>query len=443
MNLKKKKFYRSQDIKPNPKNILTAVAAAENGEIFDLEGYGAAGMSGDMPFILKKEETLPMPHGSELMMLPHRRPLVYNRARDEFEILGKNPFAPKEKIFPVAVFNSPGYVNRHFCAYDDKGAKDPLPLFSYGAVGYAKDGFRSSAILVDAEPRQDLRLMPQKKILNGVNEMQKKYPNNRLMRHLESCALKYGCPAGKNFFLKRYEAPLPTSRVCNADCLGCISLQTTGNLSACQERISFTPTPQEIAELSLEHIANVDKAVVSFGQGCEGDPLMAFSAIEPAIRLIREKTDKGTINLNTNAGLPDKVKALCRAGLDSMRVSMNSVRENCYTAYFRPRSYTFSDVLESIKIAKGLGKFVSVNYLNCPGFTDSEKEAAAFLEFAGATGIDMIQWRNLNFDPNLYFRLMKDIEDPGRPLGMGEVIQRLSEHFPKLIHGYFNPPKKR
>ena len=170
---------------------------------------------------------------------------------------------------------------------------------------------------------------------------------------------------------------------------------------------------------------------------------MAFSAIEPAVRLIREKTDKGTINLNTNAGLPRHVEALCRAGLDSMRVSLNSVRENCYTAYFRPRSYTFSDVLKSIKIAKGLGKFVSVNYLNCPGFTDSKKEAAAFLGFAGDTGIDMIQWRNLNFDPNLYFRLMKAVEDPGPPLGMETVMKRISERFPNLIHGYFNPPKKR
>nr|NJM01815.1 radical SAM protein [Desulfobacula sp.] len=431
---------RTQNIKTG--NILTAVGAAENGEIFDLEGYGAAGMSGETPFVLETADTVPMPHGSELMLLPHRRPLVYNLSENRFEILKKNPFAPKESIFPVAVFNSPGYVNRHFCAYDDTDITVPLPLFAYGAVGFGKGGFRSSALLVDAEPRQDLRLMPQKKILKGVKEMQKKYPGNRLMRHLESCALRYGCPAGKNFFLKRYEAPLPTSRVCNADCLGCISLQTTGNLSACQERISFTPTPEEIAELSLEHISTVDKAIVSFGQGCEGDPLMACAAIEPAVRLIREKTDRGTINLNTNAGLPDKVEALCRAGLDSMRVSLNSVRENCYTAYFRPRSYTFSDVLESIRAAKGLGKFVSINYLNCPGFTDSEKEAAAFLEFAGTTGIDMIQWRNLNFDPNHYFRIMKAVEDPGRPLGMETVMKRISERFPKLRHGYFNPPKK-
>jgi pyruvate-formate lyase-activating enzyme len=414
--------------------------AAENGDIFELEGYGAAGLSGNTPVVLKREQTVSMPHGSELMMLPQRRPIVYNIAKHKFEIIEDNPFDPGEKIFPVAVFNSPGYVNRHFCGFDDKGVKDLLPLFSYGAIGFGKNNFRSAAILVDKEPRQDLRQMPHRGIVKGVNQMQKKYPENRLMRHLETCALQYGCPAGKNFFLKRYEAPLPTSTVCNANCLGCISLQTHNNLCACQERISFTPTPEEIAQVSLEHIANVKNAVVSFGQGCEGDPLTAFKAIEPAIRLIRKKTDKGTINLNTNASLPRHVGKLCKAGLDSMRVSLNSVRENCYQAYFRPKSYQFSDVLKSIHTAKQQGKFVSINYLNCPGFTDSQKEFTALKKFIDIYKIDMIQWRNLNFDPKKYCELMLKIEDGGRTLGMESIIKQLSNNFPKLIHGYFNPP---
>lgn len=416
--------------------------AAENGEIFELEGYGAVGMSGNKQVVLKKEHTIPMPHGSELMMLPKRRPIVYDIATDQFIIIERNPFQPDEKIFPVAVFNSPGYVNRHFCAYDDDTIKDVLPLFSYGAVGFGKNNFRSAALLVDKEPRQDLRKMPHKGIVKGVGRMQKKYPDNRLIRHLETCALQYGCPAGKNFFLRRYEAPLPTSTVCNANCLGCISLQTENNLCACQERIGFTPKPEEIAQVSLEHILHVKKAVVSFGQGCEGDPLTAFNAIEPAIRLIRGKTDKGTINLNTNASLPRHVESLCRAGLDSMRVSINSVRKNLYHAYFRPRSYQFSDVIESIVAAKHQGKFISLNYLNCPGFTDSQKEVAALKKFIDTYKINMIQWRNLNFDPKKYCSLMSQIEDSGRALGMAVMIKELSECFPKLIHGYFNPPKE-
>lgn len=425
------------------KNILTAVVAAENGEIFELEGYGAAGMSGDTPVVLTKNDTIEMPHGSELMMLPDRKPVVFNPMTKRFETFDISPYDPDEKIYPVAVFNSPGHVNRHFCAYDDTGVSSPLPLFSYGAVGFGKNGFRSAALLVDPEPRQDLRQMPRKGVVKGVHQMQQKYPDNRLMRHLETCALEYGCPAGKNFFLRRYEAPLPASTACNAACIGCISLQTENNLCACQERISFTPSPLEIAQVSLEHIAHVKKAVVSFGQGCEGDPLTAFKSIEPAIRMIRKKTDAGTINLNTNAGIPDYVDALCRAGLDAMRVSMNSVREDFYQAYFRPKTYGFADVLKSIGIAKGHHIFVAVNYLNCPGFTDTEKEFDALVSFVETFNIDMIQWRNLNFDPSMYCRLQSKIGDSGRSLGMKAIIQRLEKQFPWLIHGYFNPPKER
>ncbi|MCF8114365.1 MAG: radical SAM protein [Desulfotignum sp.] len=425
------------------KQILTAVAAAENGEIFELKGFGAAGNSGDLPVVLTKADTIGMPHGSELMMLPGRSPVVYNIASERFETLRQNPFAPDEKIYPVAVFNSPGYVNRHFCAYACEKNMPALPLFSYGAVGFSKKGFRSAAFEVDTEPRQDLRQMPRKKVIQGVRQMQKQYPDNRLMRHLETCALEYGCPAGKNFFLRRYEAPLPTSRVCNASCLGCISLQPDTGLNACQDRIAFTPTAKEITQVSMEHIRHVPGAVVSFGQGCEGEPLTAYDVILPAVRMIRDATGQGTINLNTNASFPDRVRQLCAAGLDSMRVSMNSVRKAAYTAYFRPRSYRWEDVRDSIDTAREQGRFVAINYLNCPGFTDSEKEAAALFAFIRTHDINMIQWRNLNYDPQQYITAMEAVTPGGPAMGMASLIKALKSKFPQLIHGYFNPPKER
>ncbi|WP_020588312.1 radical SAM protein [Desulfobacter curvatus] len=423
------------------KQMLTAVVADEHGNIFELDGYAAAGMSGNQFFILTKSGTCPMPHGSELMLLPDRVPIVFNLVTDRFEALETNPFESGQRIYPVGVFNSPGYVNLHFCAYDDSGMDTPLPLFSYGAVGFGKNDFRSAALQVDDEPRQDLRLMPIAGVQRGVEKYRKKYPDNRLMRHLEKCALEYGCPAGKNFFLGRYEAPLPTSVVCNARCLGCISLQTENNLCACQDRISFIPDPEEIAGVALEHILKVEKAVVSFGQGCEGEPLTSADAIEKAIVLIREKTDQGTINLNSNASLPDRVERLCNAGLDSMRVSMNSVRKNCYTAYFRPKSYCFEDVVDSIKRARAKGRFVAINYLNCPGFTDCQQEKQALFDFIHDTDINMIQWRNLNFDPRHYIRIMENAAPGGAPTGMTNLIKELSQAFPHLIHGYFNPPR--
>ncbi|THB80144.1 MAG: radical SAM protein [Desulfobacteraceae bacterium] len=424
-------------------NTVTAVAAAPNGEIFDLEGYAAVGMAGNRLQVLTPDDTIDMPHGSELMLLPDRHPIVFNFDTLDFEVLTRNPFEPGEPILAVGAFNSPGHVNRLSCAYDDSSASSLLPLFSYGAAGFLDQGFRSAAICVDKEPRQDLRQMPLHRVKNGVDQMRNKYPSNRLIRHIEHCALSYGCPAGKNFFLKRYEAPLPTAQACNARCLGCISLQPDPVLSACQNRIDFTPSPGEIAELALEHITRVKHAVVSFGQGCEGDPLTAFDVIEPAVRQIRDTTDKGSVNMNTNASMPDKIERLCRSGLDAIRVSMNSTQESHYTAYFRPRSYSFQDVLASIDRARTGDAFVAVNYLNCPGFTDTEDEFNALHRLIKTHDINMIQWRNLNYDPKAYLKKMEQVQPLSAPLGMGTIIERLKKDFPDLIHGYFNPPKER
>lgn len=422
--------------------FLTAVVASPEGEIFELDGYAAVGMAGRLRVPLAVEETIPLPYGSELMLLPGRNPIVYNLLARKIETLSENPYRPGETIFPVAAFNSPGFIITYVCAYKENRNPVQLPLFSYGAVGWHQNRFRSAAICVDRERRQDLRLMPLQKVEAGIHRMQQRLPANRLREHLEKCALTYGCPAAKNFFLGRYEAPLPTATSCNARCVGCLSLQAEGNISNCQERIKFTPQPEEISALALEHIRNVKNAILSFGQGCEGDPLLAADVIAPAIQSIRARTDKGTINMNTNGSRPEILVKLFNIGLDSVRVSMNSVRVNCYTAYFRPRTYRFADVVESIDLAKRMGRFVSINYLNCPGFTDSPEEIHALISFLKSHPVDLIQWRNLNIDPMNYLKLMSKISIHSRPIGIKMVLDKIKTQFPKLKYGYFNPPKE-
>ncbi|MDL2329951.1 radical SAM protein [Desulfosarcina sp. OttesenSCG-928-A07] len=424
---------------------LFAVVANERGEIFDLEGFAAVGADGACLTPLTVSDTISLPHGSELMFLPDRVPLLMDLSTGTIRPVSHHPRFHQQRIFPVAAFNSPGVVLTHTCAHkvDEANENAPaLPLFAYGAVGWSKNRFRCAALVVDTEPRQDLRQMPRDKVLFGVEAMRRKLPDNRLARHLEHCALTYGCPAGKNFFLGRYEAPLPTSRACNARCLGCISLQRNPALISSQNRISFTPSPREIAEVALSHIRRVKKSVVSFGQGCEGDPLMAARVIRPAILRIRKETTAGTLNLNTNASLPHVLESLLDAGLDSIRVSLNSVREPLYRAYFRPKGYEFSHVLESIDMALSKGIHVAVNYLNCPGVTDAPEEVDALFAFLERHPIHLIQWRNLNFDPRLYQSLMSAAAPLGPPVGMAMLIKRVRAHFPRLCHGYFNPPKE-
>ena len=64
------------------------------------------------------------------------------------------------------------------------------------------------------------------------------------------------------------------------------------DLAACDGhgRLSFVPTPQEIAEVAGPHLARAERGIASFGQGCEGEPLLQARVIEVAIRLIRART---------------------------------------------------------------------------------------------------------------------------------------------------------
>lgn len=429
-------------IEHGKERLVTALVANEKGEIFDLEGYGAVGRCGEVLMPLTVGETLFMPDGGELMRLPERYVLVWNMEIGAVETLSHNPYNPEERIYPVAAFNSPGYVNTAQVAAVEEEDAGPLPLFSYCAVGWYDEGFRTACLKVDEEERQHLRLMPIPKVQEGVEEMRGRFPENRLFRHLERCALSYGCPAAKNLYIGRCEAPLPTSRQCNARCLGCISHQSGPSLSSCQDRIDFTPTPEEISEVALTHIERVQDGVVSFGQGCEGDPLLAAEVIEPAIALIRSKTQAGTINMNTNGSLPLVLDRLFAAGLDSIRVSMNSVRKEIYTSYFRPNGYRYEDVVESFQVARKHGAYKAINYLNAPGVTDCEEEVEALSEFIEICGVDLIQWRNINFDPLRYYEAMEAAGPIGMPMGVRRMILRLEKRFPKLKHGYFNPSRE-
>ena len=266
-----------------------------------------------------------------------------------------------------------------------------------------------------------------------------RYAGNRLVQHLGKCCLTYGCPAARNYFLGRWEAPLPCSPVCNAACAGCISLQPSGCCPSTQDRIGFVPSAREIAEIAIEHLQSAPKPIVSFGQGCEGEPLLQAKVMEQGIRLIRAQTSQGTINLNTNGSLPEAVERLAHAGLDSIRISLNSAQAEKHRLYYRPKGFSLEDVCQSIAIMKRHDRHVSLHYFILPGCTDDPDEFAALTELIGAYRPDFIQLRNLNMDPEYYLRV---IEHSGikQPMGIVDWLARLKTQFPNLGFGYFNPP---
>jgi Pyruvate-formate lyase-activating enzyme len=195
------------------------------------------------------------------------------------------------------------------------------------------------------------------------------------------------------------------------------------------------PPREEIIELALPHLEQAEQAIVSYGQGCEGDPIMQAPTIAEATRRLKAATSRGTINFNSNGSLPERIEELCDAGMDSFRFSLNSVLEERYNAYYRPKGYSFSNVIRSLKISKQAGRFTMVNYLISPGVTDAPEEVAALKRFVDDTGVDMLQLRNLSIDPDLYNRAM---QANGRGIGMHRLLTELKQEFPQLQFGYYN-----
>ncbi|WP_417910917.1 radical SAM protein [Candidatus Electronema sp. PJ] len=414
------------------------VFANSRGEIMDYNGLEMAGRSADQFYRLEPEELIPLPEGSELFVLPGRLPIGIETESGEPELLAENPYDGSSEVSAVAAFMAPAHTAIYSAAYQTREKASLLPLFAYTAVGWLDDHFVVAAFRSDSDIRQDPKGFDQKLINKKTAAKLKKYPHNRLIQHLGKCCLTYACPAARNYFLGRWEAPLPTSPCCNAGCIGCISQQPSGCCPSTQDRIHFVPSTTELLEIAVPHLQTAAKAVVSFGQGCEGEPLLQAPTLESSIRQMRAQTNKGTINLNTNASLPSAVDRLAAAGLDSIRVSMNSARPEMHHRYYRPKGFSFAEVRQTIEVMKRHGRHVSLNYFILPGFTDDPDEYAALCELIAACPPDLIQLRNLNMDPEHYLKTVGHA--PRKPaLGMLRWLQLLKEQFPQLQFGYFNP----
>jgi sulfatase maturation enzyme AslB (radical SAM superfamily) len=406
------------------------------GKIFEDTSLFAVGREGWDAFPVPVEDWIALPEGGSLYELPGRRGIGIDVKSGEMRLC--------EKGWAVASFIPPAHTGLFLAAYETSHNAPTLPLFCYTAAGWFNNNFYVPALRIEQDIRQECSGFDKEIITNGVSQLLASYPHNRLVKHLaENCCLTYNCPAARNYFMGRWECPVPSSPACNANCIGCISFQPQEeDIVSTQDRLSFKPTAEEIVEFTVPHLETAPFPIISFGQGCEGEPLLMWETIRGAIIEIRKHTQKGSININTNGSKPDAVKALCEAGLNSIRVSTNSARKNIYEAYYRPNNYQFEDIVESLKVVRNYDGWASINYFVFPGMTDSVEEYEALRKLIMDTDLNMIQWRNFNIDPDWYLGKI-NVYETGELLGVKQLQELIHEEFPDLRFGYFNPPIER
>lgn len=381
---------------------------------------------------------LPLPDGGTLARLPGRRPVGVDPSTgelvlvSEFELDGRR-FAPEA----VGAVLPPGFT-RTFLPGEVKAEGPVLPQWAYTAAAWGPQGPVVWALKTERRGHWAPGRYNTPELPGLVRAARARLPHNPVLRQLETCALVYRCFTSQNVFYERDEGGLPSSVMCNARCVGCISSQPAGGPPSSHERMARGPTAQELAEVGAWHLSRASgRTMVSFGQGCEGEPLTRWKVLAEAIRLMRAATARGSINLNTNGSLTEGLDALLGAGLDAVRVSLNSAVPELYRAYYRPRHYDWDDVERSLAVARRRGAFVALNLLVFPGVTDRQGEVEALERLIRRHRIDQLQTRPLAIDPSQYVELAAGRGALGEAMGVAAMLQRLKAKAPWVVIGNF------
>lgn len=388
-------------------------------------------------------ELSPLPEGANLQALPGWAPVGYDEQDGRFVVVDVLEIGGK-RIRPRAVgaVLPPGWTRSALPAGKRSLLAPSLPQWAYTAAALGPAGLAVAALRTERRGHWNPARFSLPQLPASVAARRAAAPQNRVLQQLETCALRYRCFTAQNVFYDRDEAALPTSTSCNARCIGCISEQPKGAPPSSHVRMAEAPLWQDLAEVGGRHLAMAKGHVmVSFGQGCEGEPLTRDHAIAQAIRAMRKHTQRGSIHLNTNASLTDAFDRLVRAGLDSVRVSLNSAHDELYEAYYLPQGYAFPDVERTIRLARRRKLYVALNLLTFPGVTDREGEVEALSSLIVRHRIDQLQTRPLAIDPRSYVEVADGRGAGGEPLGLREMLRRLRKAAPWLVVGNFSRAK--
>jgi len=429
--------------------MINMVYTDEQGNLYDHPSLAACGRSGDQFLPLDSDQVIPIPEGASLVSLPERVAAGWDRRRGGLRFIEQSVTENgRSRIYPVGVllpqgftrfllpgFKRPSNARRSSAVGSAANGADvstsidagaittsvvPLPLYGYTAVGMRHGRLVVAALQTDEHHKWNPRFFNTPDLKERVSERLADDPDNRILRQLAKCSLDYCCFTAQNIFYQRWEGGLPVSPACNAACLGCISLQESECCPSPQGRIAFRPNLDEAVRVAVTHLSSsthVENAprvsrrdswaldggdpIISFGQGCEGEPSLEADLIAQIIAQTRKTVTKGVFNINTNGGFTDGIVKIVDAGLNSARFSIISALPTDFCSYYRPKGYRLDDVGRSIDICMAHGVYVALNLLCLPGYTDRTDQMEALSVFLAKHPVNMIQLRNLNIDPDI------------------------------------------
>ena len=457
------------------------LVAAPDGRVFEHPDLEMCLDNGVDFLRVTPRDTIPLQEDWDLMAMPGTRPVGYDPKTGRFETLTTYTADDGTTFEPwaVACHPPPGYVRAYHAAaiytdetHPDKKLKEMhneidarrkkdadkmakrglhildaagddvrpgLPLWAYTAVGATSKGTVAALFLADETTRWAPELFYKGDLKEKIAARIAEDPDNQVLRQIAGCAGDYLCCCASNVFYERWEGAVPIAPACTAACLGCLSKDPEWDTPVPQRRLKFQPTAEEIARVVAHHLERAPEPMMSYGQGCEGEPTMNGPVIIDSIRRAREITKRGIININTNGSRPDTIQQCAREGASALRISLNTFDRDVYTMYYRPADYDFDDVMRSFVVGRDEGMFISINLLIWPGWTDQMAEVDRISKLVDDGCLHMIQLRNLCVDPGYFRKALPPRASRGPLLGMKGFVKELHQRHPKLRFGTFNP----
>jgi pyruvate-formate lyase-activating enzyme len=412
--------------------------ATPDGKVLEHPRLEALARSGD-DVLIPSERPIPLPECGKLVHLPGHLPIGYDPESGAVEVLDEVSVG-RRKVRPdaVAAVLPPGYTRTLLPAARKLG-HEPLPQWAYTAAGWGDEGPVVWALHTDRRTHWEPGRFSTPELPGLVAARRAEMPGNPVIEQLSRCALEYNCFTAQNIFYRRDEGGLPSSGSCNARCLGCISERRENGPPSSMQRLRQPPPAEALAEVGWRHLESAPgRTMVSFGQGCEGEPLTRAPILVEAVRQMRARTARGSIHINTNASLTGGLEKLFSAGLDSVRVSLNSADTRLYAAYYKPQGYSFADVRRSLAAARAAGAYRALNLLILPGVTDRVGEVERLVELMVEFVVQQVQARSLCIDTEQYMEVARGVGAGGEPIGVRNMLRLFQREVPGLVIGNFS-----
>jgi hypothetical protein len=193
-------------------------------------------------------------------------------------------------------------------------------------------------------------------------------------------------------------------------------------------------SPSEMIEAGLQHLLHAPNALVNLDISEE----VNLDAVSNLIQSIRQQTFRGMIQINASAPDPRSIKKWCEAGLDSIRLTLNSAQGNYYNLFHEPQESRFDDIVESFKIARYFHRRAVLNYEIFPGLTDHPAEIDALIKLVRELKIETIQLHNLKIDPEWYMDELQLLNLTRKQIGIQNWFTHLQKTFPAIQIGYYD-----